>query len=459
MSSLQNILSIGRASLFAHQSALAAASNNTANAGVEGFAKRDVLFTSRGLDGGVGIESIRRRADRWIEQRMLFEGSRLGTHQAQQQGLSSIELQLHAGNGGLGPLIDAFFGAVSNLGSDPADVQARVALLSAAQSVSEAFNVAASRIELERSQADGALTGAVDQVNSLAREIGAINGVIERAEAAGGDANAERDRRDVLLGRLAEHLPIDVVVSSGGALSVIIDGGQPLVQSSHASQLRATPDPALGGMHRIELVDASGLLTDVTGSLRQGKVGGLLALRDGSLSAIAARLDTLAHDLATAFNGVHAGGFGLDGVGGRNFFAPPAGVAGAAASLALAPALADNPGWIAAASDAATAVGGNGNALALARLSEDDLAGGGTRTFAEEFASIIADVGRRSADVEHGIEQAELQLAQVQAIREAQTGVSLDEELIDITRFQRAYQAAAKVISIVDELYETVLSL
>ena len=156
---------------------------------------------------------------------------------------------------------------------------------------------------------------------------------------------------------------------------------------------------------------------------------------------------------------MHTGGFGLDAVSGRDFFDPPGGVAGAAVNLSLTPGLTDNPGWIAAAIDGATAVGGNDVALALATLAEADLAGGNTRTFAQEFASIVADVGRRAADVQHGVEQAELQLTSVQALRDAQTGVSLDEELMDITKFERAYQAAARVISTVDELYQTVLSL
>ena len=457
--SLQNILSIGRASLFAHQSAIAAASNNTANAGVEGFAKRDVLFRSRGLEGGVAIESIRRRADRWIEQRNLFETSRLGTHLAQTQGMASIELQLHPGEGGLGQLLDEFFGAVTHLSSSPADAQARVALISAAESLAQAFNVTASRIDLERKQADGALTGAVEAVNELTSEVAALSGVIERAEAAGGEANAERDRRDVLISRIAEYLPVDLIVNDRGSVTVMIDGGIPLVEGPHAAQLRATEDATLGGMHRIELVDGSGLSTDLTGRLREGKLGGLLELRDETLREVATRIDTLAYELANAFNGVHSGGFGLDAVSGRDFFDPPGAVAGAAVNLSLVSGLADNPGWIAAAGDGATAVGGNDTVLALAALAEGDLAGGNTRTFAEEFASIVADVGRRSAGVQQGIEQAELQLTSVQAIRDAQTGVSLDEELMDITKFERAYQAAARVISTVDELYQTVLSL
>jgi flagellar hook-associated protein 1 FlgK len=123
------------------------------------------------------------------------------------------------------------------------------------------------------------------------------------------------------------------------------------------------------------------------------------------------------------------------------------------------PTTASNPDFVAAAADAATAHGGNDNLLALAALADADLAGAGSRSFAEEFASILGDIGRSSARQRLGVEQGDVQLAQLQALKDGQTGVSLDEELMDITRFERAYQAAARIISTLDELYQTVLSL
>jgi flagellar hook-associated protein 1 FlgK len=185
----------------------------------------------------------------------------------------------------------------------------------------------------------------------------------------------------------------------------------------------------------------------------------LLALRDDTLASTASRIDALAYDIATSFNAVHAAGFGLDGGTGRDLFTTPGSVTGAALQLSLAPGMGGNPDSVAAAADAATAVGGNANLLALADLADADVAGGGNRTFAEEFAAILGDIGRASARQRLGVAQGEVQLAQLQALDDAQTGVSLDEELMDINRFQRAYQAAARIITALDELYQTVLSL
>jgi flagellar hook-associated protein 1 FlgK len=456
--SLQNILGIGRSSLLTSQSAIATASNNAANADVVGYSKRDVSLRSMSEGSGVGIDSIRRRADIWIERRMLLERSLLGTHLSQSQGLAAVELQLDR-DGGVGSLIDAFFGSVRTLSANPTDAGGRLDVVAAAASLAEGFNVTAERIALERRQADVALEGAVDDVNALLQEIAHLNETIGHAESTGTEASVERDRRDMLVGRLAEHVQVDVLVDGRGQWNLLLDGGRPLVQGTTASRLTTTADPALGGMLRVDLVDDSGLTLDVTGSLRQGRVGGLLALRDDTLADTAARLDALAFDLATAFNAAHAAGFGLDGTSGRDLFTVPGTATGAAATISLAPGMADNPEFIAAAADAASAVGGNTNLLALADLADADLAGGNSRTFSEEFAAIVGDIGRSAARQRLGVEQSDVQLAQLQALDDAQTGVSLDEELMDISRFQRAYQAGARILSTLDQLYETVLAL
>ena len=456
--SLQTILGIGRSSLFAHQSAIATASQNTANADVVGYSKRDVAMRSLANGSGVGIESVRRRADIWIERRILLERSMLGTHLAQSQGLAAVELQLDE-EGGLGSLVDAFFASVRKLSSNPTDAGGRIDLLAAADSLAEGFNGAARRIALERHQADLALESAVAELDDMLAEIADLNAAIVHTDATGSEASVERDRRDMLVGELAERLPVTVLVDDNGSWNLLLDGGRPLVQGTTASRLGTTADPALGGMLRVDVIDPSGLAIDVTASLRQGRVGGLLALRDDTLASTASRIDALAYDIATSFNAVHAGGFGLDGVTGRDLFTQPGGVAGAALGLSLAPGMAGNPDSVAAAADATTAVGGNAILLALAGLADADVAGGGNRTFAEEFAAILGDIGRASARQRLGVAQGEVQLAQLQALDDAQTGVSLDEELMDINRFQRAYQAAARIITALDELYQTVLSL
>ena len=148
----------------------------------------------------------------------------------------------------------------------------------------------------------------------------------------------------------------------------------------------------------------------------------------------------------------------MDGGTGRDFFEPVA-LQGAAASLRLATGMADNPDWIAASATADEAVGGNDNLLALVDLESQKVAGGGLRTFAEEVANITSNVGRTSREAIDDESRAQLQLGQLEGMRASQIGVSLDEEMIDLTRYQRAYQAGAKIVTTADELYQTILNM
>ncbi len=459
MRTLLSILDTGRSSLLAHQAAISTASNNSANVNVEGYSKRDVSFRSIGQHSGVGVESVRRRANIWLDRRVMMERTRLGTRQSQAEGMAGVEAQFGSFEGGLGGMLDDFFASVRGLSTAPTDPQARAAALAAGQTLADGFASTAAGLKRQRSQTDGVLRHAADDATALASDIAALSGQITRSEASGGEASDARDRRDVLVAALAELVEINPITNDDGTYSVFLSNGLPLVQGDRSFTLQATPDGALGGLSRIDYVDDTGVATDLTADLRQGRIGGLLTLRDDALADLTDRLDQLAFDFATAFNGIHAAGFGVDGGTGRNFFAAPGAVAGAARGLALEAGLADNPDRIAASTTAAGAVGENDNLLALTALSSTEIAGGGSRTPAEEIAEFVGFIGRETAGHRSGAEQAEVALATTTAMKDSSTAVSIDEELIDITRFERAYQAGARIITTVDRMFETILQL
>lgn len=456
---LQQLLSTGKSSLLAHQAAITISANNTANADVEGYSKRDVRFASLRGNAGVDIDSIRRRSDQWIDRRLYLERSRLGAQSSQSQGLSALDLQLGDIDRGVGTTMDRFFSRLRILQTSPADPQLRSDLLSEAQSVVESFNVASSMVSREREQADRVLMATVGQASDMLKEIAQLNDSIRHSLADGHEPNQDMDRRDVMLGRLADTLDISVLDPGDGSLTVLLAGGRSLVQGGTAVSLSAVPDPARGGMSEIRLTDQSGLASDITDQIGSGRIGGLLELRDGISTEIGDRLDQLAFDFASAFNAVHQGGYGTDGVDGRNFFAQPTAVAGAARTLALEAGLLENPQRFAASTNATTAVGGNDNAIALAALADRDLASGSQMTFGQEYASIVATVGSAASRQQARETQAQAQVDQLQALKDSQTGVSIDEELIDITKFERAFQSASRIIQTVEKMFDTLLQL
>jgi flagellar hook-associated protein 1 FlgK len=194
---------------------------------------------------------------------------------------------------------------------------------------------------------------------------------------------------------------------------------------------------------------------DVTSALRTGSLGGLLSVRDEFVPSYRLQLDTLAHGVATAVNAVHATGFDGSGAAGGAFFAPPAAIGGAAASLQLDALLAGDPGRVAAAGIPSS--GDNQVARQLADLRDAAIVDGTSP--ASAWTRLVYRVG---SDV-HG---AGLELAsrreivhQIEMLRDGVSGVSIDEEAAMMMRFQRAYEANARFFSVIDEVLQTLLSL
>jgi len=457
--SIHQILSTGRSSLLAHQAAITVASTNTASADVEGYTKRDVHFANLPGHSGVGIDSIRRRADEWIDRRLYLERSRLGAQSSQSQGLAALDLQLGDIDRGIGTTFDRFFASLRALQTAPADRQLRSDLLAEAQSLVENFNVAASTVDREQQQADVRLQSVVTETNEILKEIAQLNASVRQSLVDGGEPSADLDRRDVLLSQLAEQVEITALDAHDGSITVLLGGGRALVQGGEAMELQTEPDPARNGLSQVYVVDGSGLRSDLTDEIGLGKIGGLIELRDGIIADTGERIDALAFDFAAAFNALHETGFGTDGGTGRSFFTPMATATDAASAISLAPGLIDNPEWFAASTTAAGSAGGNDNALAMGALAEQNAASGNQRTFGQEYASIVAEIGSAASRQRTRETQAQVQVDQLHALKESQTGVSIDEELIDITRFERAFQSASRIIRTVEEMFDTLLQL
>ena len=188
--------------------------------------------------------------------------------------------------------------------------------------------------------------------------------------------------------------------------------------------------------------------------ITSGLVGAQMSLRNKDFGGAQAQLDQLSYDVAAAFNGVHVGNFGLDGVTGRDFFAMPAAVLGAASSMALSADVIGVPSALAAASTAAAALGDNKGALGITALEDGLVAAGATQTLGSSLSQLISYSGRALSDAINQGEQAQSFFLQTQNLWEQQQGVSLDEQMLQLSRIQNAYQAAAKLITTVDHMLE-----
>jgi len=224
-----------------------------------------------------------------------------------------------------------------------------------------------------------------------------------------------------------------------------------LVDGGHSNDL-GTRAVVRGNATVSDLVLAD---TDRVVDPASGKLKGLLVGRDEKVTSFLDSLDLLAETLVERTNAIHAGRFGLDGSSGTNFF-DPAGTT--AREIAVSTTILNNLDKIAA-SSTSTGSGDGSNALALSDLRSEQVLSGGTRTLEEFYSDLVGRVGAEAKAVFTDVEGQRLVVEQVKTRRENVRGVSINEEAIHLILFQRAYQAAARIVTIVDEMMETALNM
>lgn len=462
-----DILGIGWSALSSHRLAGEVVGHNMANAATPGYSRQRADLLARdpwlGRPGpigtGVDVRGIQQARDDLIERSLLGAGAGQGFQSQRVQVLTTLESAFGVGaDDAIDRTLQDFFSALQDLASNPGGAAERVAVLAAGRSLGDAFRVQRARLEEARAALDGQVAGMVGDIQSRLEQIAELNRDIRIQEASGGSANDLRDRRSLLANEVAERIGVVTVADDQGNLNLALSDGTLLVNGERAARLVAEAQAANDGLLAPVVVAPDGSRR-VLGEAISGRLGGLLSARDGEARRALERLDELAFGLAQAVNAQHRAGVGLDGIGGRDFFVPMAAAPGAAGLLRLDAAVDGLPDALAAAQDPLGLPGDNRNASALADLRQALLFAGGTRSAGEFWRATTADLGAGLENAGRALEQAAARLSMVSQMREAVSGVSLDEEMIELSKAQRAFEAAAKVIQAGDEMLEVILSL
>jgi flagellar hook-associated protein 1 FlgK len=429
--------------------ALSAVQNNVANSTTPGFAKQRQLLTamvfdpSLGFPGGVLPGKVVSYRDTYAEQSVRREQELIGRSSERAANLADIEPLFNVTEGsGLPTALSRLFQAFSVLSVSPNNLSSRQTVLNRAGELAAGFNQTAASLRSSSSNTDQQIRGAVDKINSLVGEIRAINQQRRNngltIGAAGPDAQLY-----TALENLSELVDVTALEQADGTVTVLAGGQVPLVIGEHQYELSTdfSNGPA-------QILDSEG--DDVSGKLQRGRVSALLETRNETIPSYLADLDRLAAAVADRVNGLLADGVDLSGVAPlKNLF-----VYSGQPSVTLqvndilpeelAASLSDAPG-------------GNGNALRLAELANSKEVDG--FTFTEFYGGMASRVGRElSGAREDELLHADL-LAQAQGFRGDIQDVSLDEEAAHLIEFQRAYQASAQFLRVLNELTETVLQM
>ncbi len=464
MSTMNGILSIGRNALAVQQLAINVTGNNIANANTPGYTRQRVNMQSSlpiaypppgppGVIGtGVTATEIQRLGDRYLTEQIVMAQQDLGRWEARHGVLAQTETVFNATSGfGLSGAMDDFWNAWQGVANNPAGHSERQVLLSKAELMASTFNDAAEQVERLRQDTDAQLAGNIDMINRISDQITDLNGKIEMIERAGHNANDYRDSRDQLLKELAGLVNFDMVEDSRGVVTVTLADGNALVGEPPFGRLAVTFDP-LSGMH--DIVWDSAPATVINGSLTGGKLGGLIEARDSLLPDYRTQLDDLAAALMGEVNTLHATGVGLSDTVSRAFFTGTG-----ATDMAVLPAIAANVSHIAAAVDPNFVPGDNGNAIAISNLQSALTMGGATATFGEAYQTLVSQVGFQVQESKDYNDHQERLMQFLENYRESIAGVSIDEEMVNLVKFQHAYDAAAKLIKMVDEMMTTLINM
>lgn len=460
MAGLTSLLYTARDALAAQAFGLNVTGQNVSNVATPGYTRRTAILETGTVlgqtTGSVNIAGLRRVADQFMDDRLLDSQSLMSAAEQQDLNLASVEALFNdLGGTGLGNSLDALFGSFSALAANPSDPTTRAEVLARAENFAGAVQRTADTLAERQQEMLLQAQQMTEQANAKTSQISQLNRQISMARNAGQDAADLEDRRSQVLLELGELVDVHTFFDGRGNL-VVQGAGTTLVEGDVARTLSI--DLAANGTMRLQATLGSGQTTEVTRFLTGGKLAGTFEARDQDITAVFAKLDAFVFETATAINVQHAAGVGLDGLGGRALFSLSPTADGAARAIAVSTDVLGLPDRLAAASGAGSLPGGSDNAVALAQLAQSNITAGGTKTAAQSYADLVGDVALRRANVQRMVETREAIHEQVKTMRESMSGVSLDEELVALTKYQRAYEAATKVLTTADQLLEELMA-
>jgi flagellar hook-associated protein 1 FlgK len=457
---LGDAFNIGRNALLASQRGTQLASHNLTNASTPGYTRRvmEMQAVPLQIGGGVRTGEVTRAIDPFLERRGLSARTYSGETEARVKALNVFDTVFADGQGSIGEALDTFDAALTDFSVSPQSVPNRQVVLGRADDLAKSFARAQQALAQSRVDTNEAISIDITEVNTKLDRIGELNKQIVAGKNNRGDVADLEDQRDQLVRDIADKLPVQTIQDKSGAIAVVLAGSRDLVSIDSKVHHIVPTSSTTSGDVTIQR-ETNGVMEDITDLFSSGSIGGAIAARDGALSDAQNALDQLAYDVANAYNTQHAAGFGLDGGTGRNLFAAPTQVAGAALSFAVSADVAGQPTFLAGASDPASLPGDNRNALALLQLQDQRFASGGTVTGQQAFSSMVAAAGSAARSAEDQNEYATSSLTQVEALRESYSGVSSDEEMMNVMKFQRAYQAALRVVETADSMLASLLNM
>ncbi|MDI9570838.1 MAG: flagellar hook-associated protein FlgK [Pseudomonadota bacterium] len=462
--SIGGLLNVSKDAMLSYQLALDVTGGNISNVNTPGYTRQRPLLTASGTVNAkaasaqlsVRVERIDRMFDAFTEMQIAEQSQKAGAADAKNDMLKRVETVLDETQGGkLNDAMNRFWSAWEDLAGNPSGKVERDALVSAAQEMTGIFNSYGEQLfDLQRS-ANDAIKDTLAEIDVYAGELASLNRQIGQISDASGEANRLLDERNAIVKRLSGLINCQCIEGPNHSLNIYLTNGKPLVEGEMSNRLALKKNS--GAFFPDIVYSPTGESVTPFLSPEKGKLGSLLDIRDRAIPEYLARLDDMAGTIMNKVNDIHRQGFDAKrNLGGNFFVLIPKDALSHARYLAIDSKIVADSGRIAA---SATVAGDGKQAAAIAALRNELLMNDGQATLGAFYASLIGRVAREVAEASRNSEYQSNVLVQLTNQREGISGVSVDEEMMNLIRYQMGYNAAGKLCQVVDRMMETLMGM
>lgn len=512
--SIMGTMSMAQQALATNQYAIDVVANNISNVNTRGYSKQRVELASltnysynskNYIGAGVQIDSVLRYREKSID--AFYRDSMADTsfYSEMANQLDNIEKVMNELKGtGMQASFSKFFDAVQALVNDPTNVALRSNYIEQAKAVAQKFNEMSNTLTNSQIALIGDINmpGSIDtstvatltaELNSKFDQLTKLNKDIIQTSANGQMPYDLLDQRDLLLDDISQYLPIKVQDNTNGTVSISLNGMSLVDGTEVKGYLKATSGDASSPLI-FKLTDKDGkvIIPNINDKVTSGALGGILKITgtdptELNFSSVLNKLDTLAREFANSVNSIQNYSDGTKG-------AMAISVDPATGVMTLKPATESifdtkdgsatiNAGnikindifetteglWEIAAARVEVdgsgnpvdnrAVGNSDNGVIMGELRNLKLTGLGNSTIDKYLTTTASEIGIKTSAILDSLSIRTKGLEQVDAQRQSAIGVNMDEELIDLVKFQRAYEAAARVFNTASDILSVLINL
>jgi flagellar hook-associated protein 1 FlgK len=459
--SISSLLFTARDALNSNQMAIDITGSNIANVNTPGYSRQQVDLKSlgsvtvggAGTQIGVTVSQIERIYDRFIESQIIAQQQNTGYSDTLLRGLQNIEVMIDDTQGlGISDQLSKFWSSWEDLSKNPGGIVERSALLSAAQNLTSSLTSCKRNLDTITTDLSRSIADTVTSINEKVNELKDLNKKIIEIMGDKGEKNDLLDKQTQALKELGALINITHVGNADGTANVYLSNGQPLLQGIQEQTLSAKLN-ADGQSSDIFSSNLSG--ETVNSTLTSGKLGALIELQNKIVPEYINDIDAFSKSLADRVNELHRDGFDAYNNTGVNFF-QILDEENSAGTIQVNSAISADVNRIAV----ATSVNGNGdNASLIAAVQNELLMNNKTASLGSFLATIVGQIGQQVSISKTNNDRQTVIANLLGNQRESVSGVSIDEEMIRLINYQMGYNAAGKLVSVVDEILDTLMGI